>query len=147
MAEELTEEEFEAISEAFALFDKNGDRAISSGEIGTVFKSLGLNPSKVQIDQMIKEFDRDGNGEIDFGEFVTMMTDKMRRPDTEEEIRQAFLMFDSDRSGYISVAEFMYVLGKLGEKLSVDEAEEIISEADADGDGQISFEEFKNMFK
>jgi len=147
MAEALTEEEFEAISEAFALFDKNGDRAISSSEIGNVFKSLGLNPSQGQIEQMIKEFDRDGNGEIDFGEFVTMMTDKMRRPDTEEEIRQAFLMFDSDRSGYISVAEFMYVLGKLGEKLSVDEAEEIISEADADGDGQISFEEFKNMFK
>ena len=42
-----------------------------------------------------------GNGTIDFPEFLTMMARKMKDTDTEEEIKEAFRVFDKDGNGYI----------------------------------------------
>ena len=58
---------------------------------------------------MINEVDSDGNGTIDFPEFLTMMARKMKDTDTEEEIREAFRVFDKDGNGFISAAELRYV--------------------------------------
>ena len=57
------------------------------------------------ISDMINEVDADGNGTIDFPEFLTMMARKMKDTDSEEEIREAFRVFDKDGNGYISAAE------------------------------------------
>lgn len=49
-------------------------------------------------------------------------------------------MFDKDNDGYISAAELRHVLTNIGEKLSDEEVDEMIREADIDGDGQINYE-------
>ncbi len=51
-----------------------------------------------------------GNGTIDFPEFLTMMARKMKDTDSEEEIREAFRVFDKDGNGFISAAELRYIL-------------------------------------
>ena len=111
---------------------------------------------------MINEVDADGNGTIDFPEFLTMMARKMKDTDSEEEIREAFRVFDKDGNGYISAAElryefelplcgssgdlyFRHVMTNLGEKLTDEEVDEMIREADIDGDGQVNYEEFVTM--
>jgi len=114
---------------------------------------------------MINEVDADGNGNIDFPEFLTMMARKMKDTDSEEEIKEAFKVFDKvwqfccgarrnaqsllknrkDGNGYISAAELRHVMTNLGEKLSDEEVDEMIREADVDGDGQINYEEFVKM--
>ena len=94
---------------------------------------------------MIEEVDTDGNGTIDFPEFLSMMARKMQDTDTEEEIREAFKVFDKDGNGFISAAELRHVMTTLGEKLSEDEVEEMIREADVDGDGQINYDEFVKL--
>ncbi len=86
---------------------------------------------------MINEVDADGNGTIDFPEFLTMMARKMKDTDTEEEIREAFRVFDKDGNGFISAAELRHVMTNLGEKLTDEEVDEMIREADIDGDGQV----------
>jgi len=83
---------------------------------------------------------RTGNGTIDFPEFLTMMARKMKDTDSEEEIREAFRVFDKDGNGFISAAELRHVMTNLGEKLTDEEVDEMIREADIDGDGQVNYE-------
>ena len=94
---------------------------------------------------MINELDADGNGTIDFPEFLTMMARKIKDIDSEEEIRDAFRVFDKDGNGFISTTELRHVMTNLGEKLTDQEVNEMIGEADVDGDGQINDEEFVTM--
>jgi calmodulin len=73
-------------------------------------------------------------------EFLTMMARKMKDTDSEEEIREAFKVFDRDNNGFISAAELRHVMTSIGEKLTDDEVDEMIREADQDGDGRIDCE-------
>ena len=70
-------------------------------------------------------------------EFLTMMARKMKDTDSEEEIREAFKVFDRDNNGFISAAELRHVMTSIGEKLTDDEVDEMIREADQNGDGRI----------
>lgn len=103
-------------------------------------RSLGQNPTEAELQDMINEVDADGNGTIDFPEFLTMMARKMKETDSEEEIREAFRVFDKDGNGFISAAELRHVMTNLGEKLTDEEVDEMIREADIDGDGQVNYE-------
>jgi len=69
----------------------------------------------------------------------------MKETDSQEEIEEAFKVFDKDGNGYISATELRHVMTSLGEKLSEEEVDEMIREADVDGDGQINYQEFVKM--
>lgn len=64
----------------------------------------------------------------------------MKDEDSEEELREAFKVFDKDGSGDISAAELRHVMTSLGEKLTDEEVDEMIREADIDGDGKVNYE-------
>merc|ERR1712190_221599 len=145
MADQLTEEQIAEFKEAFSLFDKDGDGTITTKELGTVMRSLGQNPTEAELQDMINEVDADGNGTIDFPEFLSLVARKMKDTDTEEELIEAFKVFDRDGNGFISAAELRHVMTNLGEKLTDEEVDEMIREADVDGDGQINYEEFVKM--
>ena len=77
---------------------------------------------------------------MDFPEFLTMMSKQLSSRDTADEIREAFRVFDKDGNGFISVAELRHIMGNLGEKMPEEEVEEMIQEADIDGDGQVNYD-------
>ncbi|XP_068156480.1 calmodulin-related protein 97A [Drosophila tropicalis] len=139
---DLTEEQVAEFKEAFALFDKDDSGSITTRELGTLMRSLGQNPTEAELQDLVNEVDIDGNGEIDFSEFCSMMAKQMRETDTEEEMREAFKIFDKDGDGFISPAELRYVMINLGEKVTDEEIDEMMREADFDGDGMINYEEF-----
>jgi Ca2+-binding EF-hand superfamily protein len=89
-------------------------------------RSLGQNPTEAELQDMINEVDADGNGTIDFPEFLTLMARKMKDTDSEEEILEAFKVFDKDGNGFISAAELRHVMTNLGEKLTDEEVDEMI---------------------
>ena len=72
-------EQIAQFKEAFSLFDKDGDGTITTKELSTVMRSLGLNPTETELQDMINEVDADGNGTIDFEEFCTLMTRKIKQ--------------------------------------------------------------------
>ena len=145
MAEQLTEEQLCEFKEAFSLFDKDGDGTITTKELGTVMRSLGQSPTDEELKDMLNEVDIDGNGIIDFSEFITMMAKKLQDTDSEEELKEAFRVFDKDGNGFISADELRHVMTNLGEQLSEEEVEQMIQEADSNGDGQVDYEEFCKM--
>jgi Ca2+-binding EF-hand superfamily protein len=73
----LSEEEIEEIREAFNLFDTDGSGTIDPKELKAAMQSLGFEAKNQTIYQMIADIDKDGNGSIDFDEFLDMMTAKM----------------------------------------------------------------------
>ena len=81
-----------------------------------------------------------GNGIIDFREFLHLMETRMKGTDTEAELREMFKVFDMDGNGYISAEEFKWTMMNLGQQLTEEEVEEIIKTADLNGDGQIDLE-------
>merc|ERR1712164_1267 len=102
--EQLTEEQIAEFKEAFSLFDKDGDGTITTKELGTVMRSLDQNPTEAELQDMINEVDADGNGTIDFPEFLSLMSKKLKDTDTEEDLIEAFKVFDRDGNGLISAA-------------------------------------------
>uniref|UniRef100_A0AAY5EF11 Calmodulin 1a n=1 Tax=Electrophorus electricus TaxID=8005 RepID=A0AAY5EF11_ELEEL len=72
-ADQLTEEQIAEFKEAFSLFDKDGDGTITTKELGTVMRSLGQNPTEAElqdmineVDEMIREADIDGDGQVNY---------------------------------------------------------------------------------
>ncbi|XP_063507950.1 calmodulin-1-like [Pongo pygmaeus] len=145
MLGQLTEEQISEFKEAFSLFEKDGDGTITTKELGTAMTSFGQNPTEAELQDMISELDADGNSTVDFREFLTMTARKIKDTDSEEEIRDAFSVFEQDGHGSISAAEFHHLMTNLGEKLTDEEVDEIIREADTDSDGQVNYEEFIQM--
>ena len=145
MADNLTEKQIAEFKEAFQHFDKDGDGTITTRELGTMMRSLGQIPTEAELQDIINEVDADGNGTMNFPEFLSLMIRKMKDTDTEEELVEAFKVFDRDGNGLISAAELRHIMTNLGEKLTDGEVDEMIREADVDGDGYIKYEEFVRM--
>ncbi|GAV57538.1 EF_hand_5 domain-containing protein [Cephalotus follicularis] len=145
MVDVLTEEQVVQFKEAFSLFDKDGDGCITIEELATVIKSLDQTPTEEELQDMIREVDADGNGTIEFEEFLNLMAKNLKETDAEVELKEAFKVFDKDQNGYISASELRHVMINLGEKLSDEEVEQMIREADLDGDGQVDYEEFVKL--
>jgi len=145
LIKELTPDQIREFREAFKLFDRDGDGRVTSVELGTVMRSLGQNPTEAELRDMVQEADEDGNGYIDFEEFLAMMARKIKEVDSVDELREAFRIFDRDGDGFISAEELRHVMTTLGEQLTNEEVNEMIREADKDGNGIIDFNEFVDM--
>ena len=143
----LTEEQKQEIREAFDLFDTDGSGSIDAKELKVAMRALGFEPKKEEIKKMIADIDTDGSGTIDFNEFLEMMTAKMSERDPMEEIIKAFRLFDDDETGKISFKNLKRVAKELGENMTDEELQEMIDEADRDGDGEVSEEEFIRIMK
>ena len=142
MTENLSEEKIAEFRAAFEIFDKDRDGKITTEELGHIMRNLGSSPTDIELKEMINEVDLDGNGSIDFKEFLGLMIRKMKDTDTEEELLEAFKVFDKNGTGFITAADIVHIISKLGESITEEEAEDMIAEADLDNDKQINYEEF-----
>ena len=138
----LTRAQVQEFKEAFDIFDVDGGGTITAEELGEVMKSLGQKQTRAQLEAMVREIDADGDGAIDFPEFLTMMLRKMNEGDPERELRDVFTVFDKDQSGTISADELKSVMKVIGEKLTEQEIEDAIRLADTTGDGEVDYDEF-----
>merc|ERR1711991_916698 len=138
----LTEEQIEEIREAFNLFDADNSGAIDVRELKAAMRALGFEVKKEELKKMISDIDNDGNGSIEFGVFLEMMTGKMGEKDTREDIEKVFKLLDDDNTNKISFRNLARVAQELGENIDEEELQDMINQADRDGDGEINIDEF-----
>ena len=100
--------------------------------------------SEDELTALIGIIDLDGDGCVSFGEFLSVMTERMRRVEGKV-THSAFSLFDRDGNGLISAGELWDAITILGKELSQEEVREMIQMADVDGDKQICYEEFVTM--
>jgi len=112
-----------------------------------VLRSLGRSPNEAELDDIIKEFDPDGNTLLDFTAFLGVMG-KNTNTVTSPEVLEAFKVFDLDNNGYVTAKELhavMFSLAGLSDRLSHDDIEDMIREADTNEDGRINYAEFAKL--
>merc|ERR1712043_20405 len=95
----------------------------------------------------VAEIDKDHGGQLSFDNFLSLMSTKMAEKDTKEEILKAFKLFDDDETGRISFQNLKRVAKELGENLTDEELQEMIDEADRNGDGEVDQDEFLRIMK
>lgn len=144
---ELTDEQRQEIREAFDLFDTDGSGSIDAKELKVAMRALGFEPKKEEIRKMISDVDKNGSGNIDFDEFLTMMTVKMGERDSKEEMIKAFRLFDDDETGRVTFKNLKRVAKDLGENMTDEELQEMIDEADREGTGEVSLDDFMRIMK
>merc|ERR1712036_53141 len=128
-AGQLSEEQLDEIREAFSLFDSDASGAIDVRELKAAMRALGFEVKNEELKKMVTDIDNDGNGTIEFAEFLQMMTGKMGEKDTredidDEELQDMINQADRDGDGEINIDEFYRIMKKKGnflEDLSSDD--------------------------
>jgi len=141
----LNDDQIREFKDAFDIFDEDISGTVSTGELATVMQTLGQDIDEKEVGLMIAEVDNDGSGEIDFAEFCTLMARQMEKSDPEYEYKKAFKIFDKKKDGFICEAELKHVMNNLGEDMVDSEIADMMKEADQDGDGKLSYDEFLNI--
>ncbi len=141
----ISEETKADYMDSFNMFDTNHDGTINAQKIGQIMRKLGNNPTEEQLFQLIENVAKPGSDKIGFDDFVDLMEQKNKENDSEVEIINTFQIFNTENNGMISNQELFHIIRTFGETLTDDEIEEIIAEADVDGDGYINYEEFVRM--
>ena len=94
---------------------------------------------------MIRDAVDDGIANMDFDQFLDLMTQRVSQRDNREDLRKIFNLFDEEKSGFISLKTLQRVIKDLGQSIDDHELQDMIQKADEDGDGKVSEEEFYNI--
>ncbi|XP_051116880.1 calmodulin-like protein 7 [Andrographis paniculata] len=138
----------------FGLLDQNGDGRITLQELSDSLEKMGIFIADVELRQMIDRIDADGDGCVDAGEFEALYKSIMDGGDgggdgdDDRDMLEAFNVFDQNGDGFITVDELQAVLGSLGLAGGAEtDCRMMIKKVDSDGDGMVSFSEFKQMMR
>jgi len=148
MAEDLTQEQVQMLQKAFDMFDRDKTGSIATNMMSTILRTLGQTFEESDLEILISEIDADGSGQLEFEEFLALCARFLVEEDAEamqEELREAFRLYDKEGNGYIKTTDLREILRALDDKLTEDELDEMIAEIDTDGSGTVDFDEFMEM--
>ena len=138
----MTEEDIAELKEIFIRQDKDGDGYIPVSDLGTMFKEMKFYATEADVKDFVNDIDPDGYGSIDFCEFLSIIIRKFKFNNYEEDLFEAFKVYDRNGDGFITAEEMLQVMTKLGQEITAEEVQKIIDEIDSNGDGMISYADF-----
>jgi len=148
----------EDLMELFNSIDIDSDGSLCLSEVITFLKSITDDLSIDNIEKIFNSLDKSGDRSVDFQEFKAVMVEiedagwrqvtktEDKSAIKEEEVRTLFNMIDKDRSGSLSKREAKKAAKLIKDRFGIEEVDAWISEVDFNGDGVLSYEEFKMCF-
>ncbi|CAF1147291.1 unnamed protein product [Adineta steineri] len=143
----LSKTQMKELRDAFDMFDRDQSGSISSSELKQLLIALNFKPTENLLRKVMREMDADGNGTIEFDEFVKVMGSVYARKLTDDEMQRAFKCFDKDDSGFITIEELRDVLRQLNQNTTEKQLKDMVNQLDEDHDGKISYDEFVHMLQ
>ena len=143
----LSEQEICELHEAFNIFDIDSDGSIEKSQLGMVLNALKQYPTKEELDEIIKE--TGNSNQIYFNQFLKIMAKRIKniKEDEDKYLKNLFTQLDRNKNGLIQLHEIRYIVTHSEQNLTEKDIEIIMKEADTDGDGLISYEEFMTIMK
>ena len=145
----LSEQEICELHEAFNIFDIDSDGSIETSQLGMLMNALKQYPTKEELDNIIKETDIEHTNQIYFNQFLKIMAKRIKdtKDDEDKYLKSLFLSLDRNNNGFISIHEIRYIITHSNENITESDIRAMMEEADTDGDGYISFDEFMTIMK
>ena len=137
---EIDQETLNQYKEAFKLFDKNEDGVIDFAEFQEVTQSIGMDSSPESIKIIIDTIGTDNK--VSFQQFMNVMTGKMKNMDSKKDVLRAFEVFDEQKNGLVRSGQLKHLLRTFYSVMSATECDQLIHEAEPDGDGNIRYAAF-----
>ena len=131
------------LNNIYSKIDKNCDWKITKGELFKAYKNAGIPTTLNEIDRIISLMDFDKNGTVDYEEFIRMCIPRDRLF-TEENLENAFLLFDKDKKGFITLNEIIAII-EANRNVSKEVKQAITEEILELADEIIDLNEFKNL--
>ncbi|KAL0274873.1 UNVERIFIED_CONTAM: hypothetical protein PYX00_002900 [Menopon gallinae] len=145
---EEDEQKMQIMRKAFQMFDTTKCGFIDTIKISTILNTMGQIFDDGELNALIEESDPDGTGKVNFDGFCRIASHFLEEEDAEamqEELKEAFRLYDREGNGYITTATLREILAALDDKLTSDDLDGIIAEIDTDGSGTVDFDEFMEM--
>merc|ERR1711915_809730 len=138
----LKEEHILEYQEAFNQFDPDNTGLVATKELGNLLRFLGINPTKEELQDLTIQIDPHVTGFLKLPDLLDMMSRIIMERNYDAQIEDAFRCFDKKGLGTIPRQDFGLLFENLGEKLSFEEIEGLLDEADQEGEGFINYSEF-----
>lgn len=140
-AVKFTELEYDKFREAFKFFDKHGENMINTDDVSLALRAMGALVTGKEVKVLVAKYDPTSSGRIHFDEFVAMLGEVLMKYEDPSTIRNAFSSFDKSDRGMLSIEEMKYVMTRIGDTLSPEEATNFFNILDSHGDGFVRMDE------
>ena len=134
---ELTEEQKREIKEAFSTFEQTG---LDADELRSAMQALGFDPKNPDVQKILNKLDK-YKKPLNFEDYMEVMMDKNEEKDPEIEMKKAFKVLCEEGTDKITLKSLSKICADLGEKISDDELQEMINEANKE-DEEVGEEDF-----
>ncbi|XP_066915428.1 calmodulin-4-like isoform X3 [Clytia hemisphaerica] len=138
----LMEKELEEYRKYFWQQDVDGDGQLSKNEFNNMLRTMGLNLTRQEVENLFAKTDVDKNYRISFHEFAEAFIAKKREHVSGDRLRRVFQEADRDRDGYLTTDECLAALKQLGHVMDDKGIRRVMGLMDKNNDGMITFQEF-----
>ncbi|KAL5240837.1 hypothetical protein ACI65C_008247 [Semiaphis heraclei] len=148
MLQDEDDQKVAIMRKAFQMFDTSKSGFIDTLKISTILNTMGQLFDDSELNELIEEVDPEATGKVNFDGFCEIAAHFLEEDDAEamqEELKEAFRLYDREGNGYITTATLREILAALDDKLGPEDLDGIIAEIDTDGSGTVDFDEFMEM--